>query len=122
MILALVLLYLVGKTFYTLAEKHHKNKWLFAILGIVSYYAGILIGSLGLGIVLGLASPETLNTMSDGQATLIAIPIGIVSCWGFYRILKRSWSRATTKADNGTLDSGFISNTDELPGHNGQNL
>ena len=122
MILALVLLYLVGKTFYTLAEKHNRNKWLFGFLGIASYYAGILIGSFGLGIVLGLTSPETLDTMSDTTATLIAIPIGVVSCWGFYRILKRSWSKLTTKVDNGTLDSGFISDTDEPSGTTGQNL
>ncbi len=42
--LGLFLLYFIGKIFYQLAEAHNKNKWVFAILGVIAYYAGTFLG------------------------------------------------------------------------------
>ena len=47
--LGLLLLYWIGKYFYKLAEAYDKSKWGFTILGIVVYYAGIVV----LGLILG---------------------------------------------------------------------
>lgn len=121
MLLAFAFIYLVGRTFYKLAEKYEKNKWLFAVLGVLSYYAGILIASFVLGVILALTNPEMLDTLSDNTATIIAIPVGALSCWGLYAFLKKSWREASTKVDHGALDSGFITETrEEKPGDSGQ--
>ena len=90
--LGLVLLYFVGKAFYDLAKKHGKNKWLFAILGVVSYYGGIFGAGIVLGLI-GIAYPEFLENASEFAINLMAIPVGVLICWGFYRLLKYQWEK-----------------------------
>ncbi len=46
-----LLIYFIGKYFYKLSEEYNQNKWLYAILGIVVYYAA----GICLGFVLALA-------------------------------------------------------------------
>ena len=41
--LGFILLYWIGKYFYKLAEKYQKSEWGYALLGIGSYYGGILL-------------------------------------------------------------------------------
>ena len=90
--LGIVFLYFIGKYFYKLAEEYNKNKWLFAILGVVVYYAGIFLG----GIILGLLDVligfnfDWDNNLALG---LIAIPFGMGSAYLFYYILKKQWKK-----------------------------
>lgn len=90
--LSILLIYFIGKPFYDLSTNYDKNKWVFAILGVVTYYLGTFIG----GIVLGLLD-VLLNVGFDWDNRLLlgimAIPFGILTCYGLYVILKKKWQR-----------------------------
>jgi hypothetical protein len=98
------LLYFIGKAFYTLAQEHQKNKWGFAIAGVVSYYAGIIIGEILIALVYELVLNGSVDSISDIALSLMALPIGIASCWGLYTLLKRNWSKSTITTNNDALD------------------
>jgi hypothetical protein len=88
----LVLLYFVGKAFYDLAGLNNKSGWLYAVLGICSYYAGLTIG----GILIGIGYELFLGSIDEYNETLLsvlALPIGVLACWGFYRMLKSRWEK-----------------------------
>jgi hypothetical protein len=102
-----ILIYFVGRKFYNLAGKYDKHQWGFGILGVVSYYAGLLLGALALGIIFELVSPGSIENVSDVVVGLMAIPIGILTCWGTYILLQRSWSKPSD-LDSNTLDSSLI--------------
>jgi hypothetical protein len=89
--LGLLLIYFIGKYFYTLADTHGKNKWVFAILGIATYYLGTFVGGLVIGIGLELWGEGTVDDMSSLMLGLIALPFGLAACTGMYFILKMSW-------------------------------
>lgn len=72
--LALILIYFAGKAFYDLAGKHGKHQWGFAILGVASYYGGIIFGGFLLGIVLEIFNPGTVESINE---TLLTIMIKI---------------------------------------------
>ncbi|MEZ4829954.1 MAG: hypothetical protein R3C61_27280 [Bacteroidia bacterium] len=90
--LGLILIYFIGKYFYELADDHNKSKWGFAILGVVSYYAGTIIGGSVIGIIYGLTGnmPDDTDTFLLG---LLAIPVGLLTCVGLYFLLKKMWSK-----------------------------
>jgi amino acid permease len=105
----LILLYFVGKAFYDLADANNKGKWLFAILGVVSYYTGIMIG----GILIGVGYELFIGSVDDVNATLLgffALPFGVLACWGFYRILKSQWQKKKTFSESSedVLDANLI--------------
>lgn len=85
--LGIIFLYFIGKYFYTLAEKFDKNKWLYAILGVIVYYVGTFIGGVVLGILDGLLDIgfDWDNSLVLG---LIALPFGIATAYLFHYILK----------------------------------
>lgn len=91
--LGLLLIYFIGKYFYDLAAKYEKNKWLFAILGVVIYYVGTFVGGLILGVLDALMELG-INWDNSLLLSLIALPFGIGTCYLFYYLLKRSWSKA----------------------------
>ena len=88
----ILFIYFIGKYFYELAVKFNRNKWLFAILGVVVYYAGSAIG----GIIIGIAAVllgfdiENANTTALG---LLTIPFGIATDYLFYYLLRKNWER-----------------------------
>ncbi|MDP2174568.1 MAG: hypothetical protein Q8K70_01515 [Bacteroidota bacterium] len=102
--IGLFLIYFIGRTYAELAKIYNKNKWLYAILGIVIYYAGTFL----LGIIIVILSnvyPNLNNLLSNEfSLTLIGIPFGLISCWVFYKILKRNLS------NNHTNKNIFIEN------------
>jgi hypothetical protein len=107
--LALILIYFVGKAFYDLAGVHGKGQWLYAILGVGSYYgsqfvAGIFIA---IGYELFIGSVEEIN---DVVLSIVALPIGILACWGFYRLLKSRWEKKETFSGSAeeVLDANLI--------------
>lgn len=102
--LGLVLIYFVGKAFYDLAVKHGKHKWGYSILGVGSYYLGLLGGGFLLGIVLMLIGQEQfLMETNEMILGLMAVPVGALCCWGLYVVLKRNWQGQPSKDDQ-TLD------------------
>ena len=91
--ISLLLIYYLGKQFYVLAEEFEKNKWLFAILGVVFYYLGILLFSFFLGLWAVFYGNEEIFETSDFLLGLMAMPIGLLTTWLFYFSLKKYWSK-----------------------------
>ena len=104
MLLGLILIYFVGKAFYDLAGQYNRSQWGFAILGVVSYYAGILVAGFVMGIVseLGIISFYDYSELVLG---LMAFPVGVATCWGTYALLKNQWSK-TKKVDSQEILDG----------------
>ena len=94
--IGLILLYFIGKRFYTLAETHKQNKWLFAVLGVVTYYAGTLVFGVILGVIDGILE---LGVDWDNNILMVlfALPIGLLSCYVFYYLLEKNWSKKEEK-------------------------
>lgn len=92
--LGLLLLYWIGKYFYKLAEEYDKSEWGFAILGVVVYYAGIVVAGFSFGIFIGIFYPEILETMNETILSLFMIPFGILSCYLLYIQLEKSWKKS----------------------------
>ena len=99
----LILIYFLGKAFFDLAEKANKKKWLFAILGAASYYIGTFIG----GAVVFLSGPITgfdVESANDYLLNILALPFGLLSCFGFYRLLKYQWTKPPPASGEELLD------------------
>lgn len=109
--LALIFIYFIGKKFYELAFDYGKNKWVFAIAGVVSYYAAIFISVFIIGITIELNSPGYITESNETWISFLGIPFGMLACWGFYKILENSWSKARGEAQPDTLDGGMIDNS-----------
>lgn len=115
--LGLLLIYFVGRKFYELAFEYDKSKWGFAIAGVVSYYAGFLISLFIIGIVIELNNPGYVDESNDIWLGILGIPFGVLGCWGFYKILENSWSKARSSAQPDTLDGGMINDSNQFPGN-----
>ena len=106
--IGLVLIYYLGKQFYELAELYNKNKWLFAVLGVVIYYSGTLLFGLLLGVWAGFTRNLSVFDTSDLVLGLMGIPLGLLSAWLFYFLLKKNWSKTkVVYSDDELLDSNF---------------
>ncbi|MBK9451990.1 MAG: hypothetical protein IPN95_21740 [Bacteroidetes bacterium] len=105
--LGLILLYFIGKRFYDLANTYEKSPWPFAILGVVTYYAGTFLFGILLGITLEIFSPGTLDDMNDFVVGLIAMPFGILCSVGLFYLLRRIWEgqRVDAVASMGPKDN-----------------
>ncbi|MBT1698704.1 hypothetical protein KK083_17560 [Fulvivirgaceae bacterium PWU4] len=105
----LILLYFVGKPFYELAEKKRKSKWLFAILGIVCYYVGLIIGQVILLALYELLLDGSVDDVNDLALGLLSTPFGVLICWGLYTFLKNRWSnKETFSASEEILDADLV--------------
>ena len=104
----LILLYFVGKAFYDLAGQHNRSQWGFAILGVGSYYGGLFLGAIILGVLseFGMFSIEGMSEMALG---FMALPLGVLTCWGTYVFLKAQWIKAAEKVNReDVLDGDLI--------------
>lgn len=102
--LGFIFMYFIGKQFYDLALEHKKNGWLYAVLGVASYYAGtFLVGIfIGLGCLFMNIDIESIN---DLVLNLAAIPAGLLLCWLTFYLLKRNIIKSSNDAN--ILDDGF---------------
>ncbi|WP_298894436.1 hypothetical protein [uncultured Psychroserpens sp.] len=103
--LEILLIIFIGRSFFRLAEEHNQNKWVFAILGVVSYYVAALIG----GVLLGIAD-EVFGLGIDWENTLlltiIALPIALGAVYLLYSILKKAWKKNVVIDTNEIQDIG----------------
>lgn len=101
--LGLILIYFIGKAFYDLAGNYGKHQWGFAILGVVTYYAGTFVG----GFLLGLFAIDFVMNSNDLVVGLIALPIGLAFCLTLYLILKNTWKKSVpgSKSTEDILDA-----------------
>ena len=107
--LGIILLYFVGKMFYDLVGKYKNDKtarWIYAIIAVISYYAGTFLGGvlLGLGEVYGLWYISDLNDLILG---FIALPFGILTVVVFYQILKLNLAKKKEVQDSDLIDEEF---------------
>jgi len=82
----------LARAFYDLAAKYDKNKWVFAALGVASYYVGTFPG----GVALGLAHFYgwiNIHDISDFARGLMAIPFGFLVIITIYHLLKSNWKK-----------------------------
>lgn len=94
--LGLLLIYFIGKAFYDLADKYEKSKWVFAILGVVSYYAGTIL----FGVVAALIdNGNWILRQNDIVIMVVSIPIGLITCSILYFALKHNWKKNAVSPD-----------------------
>lgn len=110
--LGLVFIYFCGKYFYELAIEHNKNKYLYAFLGVLSYYGSMLLYGFIYGIFLAIYDIDSLEKMESNSTmlTLILIPFGILTAVIFHKFLEKKWSSNPKKADFEVLDDVFLDN------------
>ena len=72
--IGILLLFFIGKYYYKLAEAHDKSKWGYAILGIVMYYASVVVSGLLLGIVIELIWPGAVDTINELLLSILVLP------------------------------------------------
>lgn len=111
MIIGLFLIWSIGRAFFKLARDREKNKWLFAILGVLSYYLGNVVGVIIIFVISDLffSSYYNIESIDENLLGLIAIPFGILGCWGFYKILEKNWKTEdeTYIKDDNILDANL---------------
>jgi len=107
--IGLLFIYFIGKAFYDLAELHGKSRWGFAILGVASYYVGTFVGGILIFFVYEWGMSKSLEGVGDVALGFMALPAGVLSCWGTYRLLRSQWSNRTTfTASEEILDADLI--------------
>lgn len=106
--LGLILVYFIGKWFYDLAAKYNRSKWGFAIAGIASYYGGILIGGVIIGISYELVTSQPVDEANETLLGLMALPVGVLMCWGLYRLLQSNWLRDQETRKDNVLDGDLM--------------
>ncbi|WP_248723893.1 hypothetical protein [Seonamhaeicola sp. ML3] len=104
--LGLILVYFIGKRFYDLSVAYNQKKWLFAILGVASYYVGaIVIGGFTLGIIDGLFDLG-IDWDNNLGAGLLALPFGLLTVYLFYILLKKKWEKTGVEVKDEIQDIG----------------
>lgn len=103
--LGLILLYFIGKYFFDLAKEYNKNKWLFAFVGIATYYGATFIFGLLIAFYAILSGNDSILQTNDILLSLMALPFGLLAIWGLYSLLKNNWKKSPSSNDIGILDN-----------------
>ena len=103
--LGVVLIFVIGKYFYKLAEKYKQNKWLYAILGIVAYYASTAVFGVALFMV-DMVFGLNIDWENTTGINLLGIPVGIASVYGIYYLLRRKWEKSVVVVRDEIQDIG----------------
>lgn len=102
--LGILLIYFIGKYFHDLALEFNKNKWLFAILGIATYYAGTFIFGFIIGFYVLITGDESVLELPDIVLGLMALPFGLLLTWGLYALLRKNWKNKPVLIESDLLD------------------
>jgi hypothetical protein len=101
--LGLFLIYFIGKQFYKLAEEFNKNKWVFAILGVLTYYVGQVIFGVLIAIYDEIQGTFIIESSSDLALGLMGMPVGLLACVSLYYLLRYHW-RKNKKPEENLID------------------
>ncbi|WP_439128471.1 hypothetical protein [Polaribacter sp.] len=88
-ILSYIFLFYVGFYFYRLAENHQKNKWLFAIIGIITYLLSLFIYPL----YLRLFYKEEILDINLVLVSLKSFLIALISLFILFQVLSFMWNK-----------------------------
>lgn len=105
--LSIVFLYFIWKYFSELATTYGKKKWVYGIVGIVSYYAITFIFGVLLYLYF-LYDPSFFPDLDETTIGLISIPVGILGVVALYHLFKRYLENRVEFSDESLLDSGYI--------------
>ena len=104
--LGILLIYFIGKRFYDLSVDFEKNKWVYAILGVVCYY---VIGNIFVFIV-GLLDLFVFEWGFDWESSsgmnLLVVPAGLLGVWGVYTALENRWEKSVQVVTDEINDIG----------------
>lgn len=107
--IGLLLIYFIGKRFYDLSVEYNQNKWLYAVLSIVIYYAAGFV----LGIVVAVLDIYIFDWGIDWDnslgVNLLGLPAGLLTIWGFYIFLENKWKKSVIVIKDEIDDIGKIS-------------
>lgn len=96
----LLLIYYLGKKIYDLADGYNKNQWQHAILGVVIYYAGTILGGVIIGLILVFSSGQEIDETNEMLWGLLGIPFGVGAWYGFLSYLRKKWEREAKEFSN----------------------
>jgi hypothetical protein len=102
--LGILFIYFIGKQFYDLAHEYNKNKWGYAILGVLLYYVGTILG----GFIIGFSSyymPEFFSNINEFLLNFMIIPFGLFVTWLTYIFLKKNF--INNSSNDNILDEGL---------------
>ena len=97
--LALLLLYFIGKKFYDLAGTYNKQQWKFSILSIIVYYGSIVIIQVLVGIIFYILIPSSFDYNGNAKGkdeliiSLLSIPLALLIVYFLYRYLENKWKK-----------------------------
>ncbi|PWH83171.1 hypothetical protein DIS18_01040 [Algibacter marinivivus] len=105
--LNILLIYFIGKYFYQLAGKYKQNKWLYAILGVGSYYLGaIVIGGILVGLYVEFMTDSYIENYSKRTLGFILMPFGIGCAYLFHYLLEKRWRKTVDLVKDEIEDIG----------------
>ena len=91
--LGILLIYFIGKRFYDLSVDYDKNKWVYAVLGVVSYY---VIGTVFV-VLIAFLDVYLFEWGFDWESSfgmnLLIVPAGLLGVYGLYVMLERKWEK-----------------------------
>lgn len=110
--LQIILFVFIGKHFYKLAETYNKKKWLFVIIGIISYFLGELLGGLILGFLSAYLGWD-LDWDNRLLMSLIGLPFGLGAVALFHYLLKKNFEQNKPEPIQSIEDIGKSIEEDE---------
>ncbi len=109
--LGFFLIYFIGKHFYTLAEKNSKLKWIYALLGVLSYYFATFLFGIVFQVIMELQSkPDYIENMSTFYLGIIAMLIGILGSFTIHFFLNKKWNSKKQAVEDEINNIGRTSN------------
>lgn len=98
-----IILFLVGKSFYSFANRYHENRWLWCVLGILTYLFGAFLGTL----VMTIFFPSFFKFSDRISAVLMLIPFGFTTCILLFFALSNTWEKKLNKQRDDILDGNL---------------
>ncbi|MCT4580403.1 MAG: hypothetical protein N4A35_03220 [Flavobacteriales bacterium] len=92
--IGLLIIFYAGNLLYKLADKYDKNKWGYAILGVVTYYLGTFIFGVIMLLISTLSNGDVFFGIPDLVVNLLSIPFGALLLWLLHRFLEKKWSES----------------------------
>lgn len=94
--IGLICVCFIGKYFYKLAKAYKQNSLVFVVLGILSFYFGVIVlGNVILYFVIEFSNYNSGFIVSSFFGTgLLTMPFGIGSACLFHYLLEKMWKKS----------------------------